>query len=529
MRLMYYVSLMKPSPLSGTQLSIILLTHRPQDAVLVRRTLAHVYPGVEVQSTPDEKMLADASPSLVLIDTQSIGGAALEHLLDQISGIPTILLVSDFAEVRQFSPLLSGRRAIVTRHDLEGMGLIQGVHHLLERHMLAEQLHRASHHLKELSIRDDLTKLFNHRHLDSLLSTEVKKANRYKRPLGLVIVSLKNFTAINETCGHYEGDRILARAADLVREAVREVDIPARYGDNEFAIILPESDEMAAAVVGERIQKALTTIALPGAKEEIAVETCCGIGALSPRVQTKDELLRTALGALLEAKRNGHNAICTSGEMAARRQEVRENRQLIEQLHERITRIAVETERAYFQSVMKAIGEIPTVKRILMPHSERVAFFAQRLAEALGLAEVESRAVYRAGLLHDAGKLAIDAALLSKPEKLSAPEQELMRQHPLFAVQMLGSTPFFTSELSAVLHHHERLDGTGYPEGLAGETIPLSARILSIAEAWDTMITAQPYRAEPLPLDAALAELRKGQGTQFDPEFADRFMSLIAG
>lgn len=520
---------MKPTSPSGTRLSLLLLTHRPQDAVVIRKTLSHVYPGVEVRSTPDEKALREGAAAIAFIDTQCIGGAALCHLLDGLHAVPTILIAADLAEVRRLGPLLSGRRVIVTRGDIEGMGLIGGVHHLLERQMLSEQLARASRHLKELSIRDELTKLYNHRHLEELLATEVKKANRYRRPLGFVIISLKNFTAINETHGHSEGDRILSRAADLVRQAVREVDIPARYGDNEFAVILPESDETAAAVVGERIQKAFAEITVPGPEGEMALESCCGIAALSAAVQTKEELLRTALGALLEAKRGGHNAICTSGEMAARRREVRENRQLIEQLHERIDRIGSETERTYFQSVMKAIGEIPTVKKVLMPHSERVAFFAQRLAESLGLPEAQARSIHRSGLLHDAGKLAIDAAILAKPGKLTGAEHDLMRQHPLFAVQILGSAPFFTSELPAILHHHERIDGTGYPEGVSGEAIPLPARILSIAEAWDTMVTAQPYRPEPLPFDAALAELRKGSGRQFDPDLAERFAALIAG
>lgn len=520
---------MKKNPSSGIALSITLVTGYPSDAKAIEKTLAHVYPGVEIKTAPDEKGLGDEKPSFLMVDTEAVSGPALDHLLDVMSDVPAMLLVRDFAEVRRFSRVLSSRRSIVTRSDLEGMGLIQGIHHLLERQMLAEQLHKTSRHLKELSIRDELTRLFNHRHFDEVLGTEVKKANRYKRPMGLVIVAIKNFTAINGSFGHHEGDRILARAADLIREVVREVDVPARYGDNEFAVVLPESDEAAASVVAARIQAALATITVAGPEGEIPLATSCGIGALSSQVKTKEELIRTALGALIEAKRGSENSICTSGEMAARRRDLRENRQIIEQMHERIERLTVETERAYFQSVMKALGEFPSVKKSLMPHSERVAFFAQRLAESMGLGETESRQIYRAGLLHDTGKLAIDSEILAKPSKLSSAEQELMKQHPLFAVQILGSSPFFTSELSAVLHHHERMDGSGYPEGISGDAIPLSARILAIAEAWDSMITPQPWRAEPLPLDTALEEIRRGAGTQFDEELAERFASLISG
>lgn len=521
--------LMKPRSSSGARCTISLITHTPGDAALIRKTLSHVYPGVVVTAAPPDQQPAHAAPTLFVVDTAALCGSPLEHFLETTAETPAVLLVDDFSEVRHYSPLLSGRRSIVTRADIEGMGLIGCIHHLLERQVLTEQLQKTSRHLKELAIRDDLTRLYNHRHMDELLTAEVKKANRYRRPLGLVIVAIKNFMAINENLGHHEGDRLLARAADCIRQMIREVDIPARYGDNEFAIILPESDEAAAAVVAQRIQDALGALSCERPEGTTALITSCGIASLSPVLQTKDELLRTALGALLEAKRNGHNALCTSADMAARRRDIRENRQFIEQLHGRISRIAADAQRGYFQSVMKVIGEIPLVKRSLMPHSERVAFFAQRLAESISLAETEVHSIYRAGLLHDAGKLAIDAEILSRPGHLTCAEHELVRQHPLFAIQMLGSTSFFTAELPAVLHHHERMDGDGYPERLSGDAIPLAARILAIAEAWDTMITSQPYRTEPLPLDQALAELSRGAGSQFDPELASRFAALISG
>ncbi|MFH0800127.1 MAG: diguanylate cyclase [Pseudomonadota bacterium] len=520
---------MKQTPLSGNKLSIAFLTSRPQDATTITRTLEHVFPGVTVRAVADEARLELKPASILIVDTEMVSGAGLEHILDKAPETPAIIVVGDFSQVRHFSHMLSGRRTIVTRGDLTGMGLVQALHHLLERHRLHEQLKRTAHHLKEISIRDDLTHLINHRHLDEMLSSEVKKANRYKRPLGLVIVAIKNFTAINESLGHEEGDRILAKAADMIRGVVREVDVPSRYGDNEFAVILPESDETAAAIVARRIQDALASIVTAAPELGIQILTSTGIASLSHKIQTKDEIIRTALGALIEAKRSQSSTIKTWGEIDGRRRDVHENRQLIDQLHERLARLSFEAERGYFQSLLKAIGEIPLVKKVLMPHSERVAFYAQRLAESLGLGEAEERAIHRAGILHDAGKLAIGADILGKAGGLSLEERELVKQHPLFAVQIIGQTPFFTAEPAAILHHHERYDGSGYPDGIAGNSIPLSARILAIAEAWDTMITPQPYRAEPLPLDRALAELKAGAGGQFDAELVERFTGLIAG
>ena len=520
---------MKQELLSGNGPSILFLTNRTEDASLVRKTLAHVYPGVKVDVLADGNSGPFNGVSVLIIDTMQLSNAVLEHLLDQNPDTPAILLVGDFSQVRTLSHLLSSRRSIMTRADIEGMNLIQCVHHLIERQQLHEQLQKTSHYLKELSIRDNLTRFFNHKHLDDVLASEIKKANRYKRPLSLVIVALKNFTEINENFGHEKGDRILAKAADIIRGAIREVDIPARYGDNEFAVVLPESDEAAASIVAARIQEMLGKITTENEEKKFSIATSSGVAALSDDVRTKDQLLHTALGALLEAKKKTKSASCTSADGAAGRREIMENRQLILQMSERVLNLANEAEHSFFQAVLKTFNEIPEVKKIIIPHSERVAFFAQRLAEHLKYNEAAMRSIHRAGLLHDIGKIALNADILMKPGSLSSAEHEVMKKHPGLAVQMISGSSFFTTEPDAILHHHERFDGSGYPRGISGEAIPQSARILAIAEAWDTMITPQTYRPSPLELNDAILELKKGSGTQFDPELVDRFTGLITG
>lgn len=510
-------------------LAIGALLATDDEARQIQATLEHIYPGVAIERTTSVADLTALESDCFLVDTKRCAGAALEHLLDTLPDRPAVLIVDDFTEVRAYGQRLNGRRAVVARGDLAGMGLIQAIHHLLERQQLHEQLRRTARHLQELKTRDDLTGLANHRHFNEMLGREVKKANRYGRPLGLVMICVKDFTAINEKRGHREGDRILATAAELVRETVRDVDIPARYGDNEFCVILPETDEAAAGIVAERLQAALGTIRLGTGDDAQPLRTSIGIAALGGRIGTPEELLRTVLGALAAAKRGTRNAVCTAADIAARRKRVRENRQLIDQLHERLLRIARDAERSYFQSLIKAVSNIPLLKKQLLPHSERVAFFAKRLAESLDLGEEACRRIHHAGLLHDTGLIAIDPEIVTKPAKLTAAETDLVRQHPLFALQIIGEPPFLATELGAILHHHERFDGKGYPEGLAGEAIPLPSRILAIAEAWDAMTTPQPYRTKPLPFDAALAELATGAGTQFDPQLAQRFTALIAG
>ncbi len=511
------------------ELSLTLLTRRPDDARRVREVLAHAYPGAEVDAVRDARALEGMDEGLALIDCEALTESQLDHLLDGAPEMMALLVVESLADVRRLSRHLTGRRAVVAREDLGGVGLVGAIHHLIERNRLHEQLKSTARHLKELSIRDDLTKLYNHRHFEEILSAEVRKASRYKRPLSLVIVAVKGFTTLKEAFGPHEVERMLSRAAELIRGIVRDVDLPARFGDNEFAVLLPESDEEAARTVARRISDALSAIPLPGAGTLSHVAVSSGVAALSSRVQSSDELIRVALGALLAARRHGMGAVCSSEDAAARQRELHENRQLIEQLGERLRAFADEAQQGYFRSVMRAIGGLPAMKKLLLQHSERVAFFSQRLAEFCGIEGADPLLLHRAGLLHDAGKLAIDAEILSKAGRLTAPEEALMRRHPIFAEELIGSHPIVAGEVLAVRHHHERFDGAGYPDGLSGEKIPLSARILAIAEAWDAMTSPQPYRPEPLSLDAAVEELRRGAGTQFDPALVERFAALISG
>lgn len=518
---------MKTTPLYDSKFLVIILTHGSCDAKVVKKTIAHVYPNAVIEACGDEREFFAKKGAIAIIDTEAV--PALPHILEKLSETPAILVVRDFSDIRKFSPSLNSLRSVVTLKDLEGLGLVHAIHHLMERAKLHEQLLLASRRLKELSIRDELTRLFNHRHFDEILAMEVKKANRYKRNLSLVIVALKNFTAINEALGHEGGDNILAKSSEIVRYAVREVDTAARYGDNEFALVLPEADETSAKLVAERIQEMLGRLTIETKDGPAPLVISAGIAELSSKNPTKDELLHTALGALIEAKRNSKSAICTSSETMAAKNTSRESRKLIEVVSERMQAIKNEAERAWFLSVIKMMNEILPWKKYVMPHSERVAFFAQRLAEKLGLGERKSLEIHRAGILHDAGKVAIDSGILTKAGTLSASEMEIMRRHPSYAAEIIGQSPLFAVELSAVMHHHERFDGTGYPDRIAGETISLPARILAIAEAWDTMISPQPYRTEPLPLDTALLELKKGAGAQFDPALVEHFVGLITG
>jgi len=485
---------------------------------------------LEINSVDDNADVSNITAELIVVDTSIINPHKLDIILDQLPDVPVLIVVDGMSDVHNLSHLMQGRRELITQKGLEGFTLIQAVHHLLDRQKLHNQLQKTAMHLKELAIRDDMTRLFNHRHFNDLLKQEVKKSNRYKRPLGLLMIALNDFTAINETYGHHEGDRVLARAAGIIGATVRDVDITARYGDNEFSVILPETDEVASIKAGERIYEALAKLTVSDDNGPNVVSVSVGVAALGGDIKTKEELLKSGLRALIEAKRaRQHHPIRSATEIAAINHDVKENRQVIESLGERISRIARRAEKTYFHDLIKTIAEIPVHRKHFTAHAERVAFLSERLAAKIGLGEDDIRQIRRAGLLHDIGKLAIDLNIINKPAPLEHDETKLVQRHPLFGAEIIGQSKLLKMEPDIILHHHERVDGNGYPNGLAGKDISIGARIVAITEAWDTMINAQPYRKEPVPFDKALSELKGGAGTQFDGELVEIFTSLITG
>lgn len=158
-------------------------------------------------------------------------------------------------------------------------------------------------------------------------------------------------------------------------------------------------------------------------------------------------------------------------------------------------------------------------------HSERVAFLSRRLAEAVGLGPFEAQRVYLAGLLHDIGKIGVPDAILIKPGKLTGDEYTVLKQHPEIGARILSKVPHVQDLLPGVLHHHERVDGRGYPHGLAGSKIPRLARILCLADSLDAMTTTRTYRSF-LPARVAISEVRRCAGTQFDPQLAEVLLGM---
>ncbi len=195
--------------------------------------------------------------------------------------------------------------------------------------------------------------------------------------------------------------------------------------------------------------------------------------------------------------------------------------------------MAIENARLY-QAVSS--GYLDTIKALAAAidardprtfgHSDRITRYVMRMAEALHLSEEERTALRYAAILHDIGKIGVADAILSKPGELTPEERDVMSSHPVIGTLIIDGIEFLKNVRPLIRHHHERWDGQGYPDGLAGQEIPLGARILNIADAYDAMVSGRPYR-QPMREAEAITELRAGRGTQFDPLLVDIFIREV--
>src|SRR5829696_4286969 len=354
---------------------------------------------------------------------------------------------------------------------------------------------------------DSLTGLLNRRALEEMLDMELERATRASRPLSVIVGDLDAFSAVNERQGHAAGDLALQLVASDCLKWKRRIDQAARIGGEEFALLLPETDERAAFIVAERLRRAThRTFA------DAAVQVTISFGVATSPIHSSDAvgLLRAADRAVAAAKEFGSDrTVIYSDELA---------RTLAQPGPQGDGQLQLATVIALAEAL--DIRDTGTGQ-----HSHTVGRYAELMARELGLEEEHVERVRIAGVLHDIGKIGISDVVLSKPGPLDADEWQEMYTHPEIAARLL-SRPEFDDLRAWILAHHERPDGAGYPYGLRGEDIPLEARIVAVADAYEAMTADRVYRPS-LGAETARTELKAGSGSQFDAEVVSAFVRAL--
>jgi len=384
---------------------------------------------------------------------------------------------------------------------------------------LAEALRSA----KEAATTDRLTHVANRPTLLAQLFAEVERATRYGRPLAIAFLDLDHFKGVNDTYGHEAGDIVLRSVASVFLENTRRTDLVARYGGEEFVILFPETTIDEATAVAEKLRLLVMRQRFDGRASQVALSVSIGIAGGQGQHLRVDQLLRDADAAMYSAKSLGRNQTFVFAE--------------IDDDTARIPRapispasraLAVEVGDLGRRAAEAALAAILTP---LPGHrgkpSSLIAAIAVRMAQELEQPESEVERIRVASLLHDVGKLAVPEQILEKPEPLTADEWQAIVQHPRLGQVILEQVAAVRDAGSIILHHHEHFSGHGYPFGLRGTDIPLGARIVAIADAYDAMTHDRPYRAA-VGHAAAVDELRRHARIQFDPELIELFCALYA-
>ncbi len=380
-----------------------------------------------------------------------------------------------------------------------------------------QELKEANERLAALATTDPLTGLANHRTMLNRIEEEMSRSRRTNDACALLFIDLDHFKRINDTWGHRAGDAVLCEVSRRLSSNLRREDFVGRYGGEEFAALLVNTGLDEAKMVGERLRKALAEAPCVWQPDDsqallsIPITGSIGVAVFDDHEQTCSALIEAADEAMYNAKHSGRNRVCCAGEV-----------DLL--VHDVLADEEFTPDRAALQALVAAIQAFDQDTSL---HAVRIMQLAEETAGMLGCSEEEQHLLRLAALMHDVGKIGVPQEILNKPGPLTEDEWNVMRRHPGIGRQILGQAGGQCALLShIVVAHHERWDGEGYPYGLAGEAIPLGARILSVVDSYDAMISDRPYRVA-LSSSEAIEELRRCVGSQFDPQVVTAFLHIL--
>jgi diguanylate cyclase (GGDEF)-like protein len=378
-----------------------------------------------------------------------------------------------------------------------------------------------------------LTGIKTRRFFWEALTSEWRRASRSGRPFSVVLIDLDKFKEVNDTLGHLEGDLVLARVGRLLEQKCRQSNVVARYGGDEFIILMPETGMEHAQVLAERLRLWLATDAM---LEEHHITASFGVSSFPVHGFSAEDLIRMADAGMYIAKHAGGNQVSMSEpseeaeESSVRRQQVsgyiegflqREHTgpEDLEELVTTLRKLCSRGEEADHLALREAIEAMSRAAELREPHAAghgaQSSLCAAMIARGLNLPPEDVEGLVFAARVHDIGKLFVPERILNKPGLLTEDEFYVIKMHPQAGAELLSALPDSDRLQEAVEFHHEALDGSGYPSGLRGENIPLWARIIAVADAYTKMTSDRSF-APAKTNDQALAELERMSGTRFD-------------
>jgi two-component system cell cycle response regulator len=376
---------------------------------------------------------------------------------------------------------------------------------LYQRRQIAELAERVA----AASRFDPLTGLLNRRAFEELLHFELDRSRRTGRPLGVIVGEVDGMARLNAERGHGAGDVALTQVGQHMTKWKRRIDSAGRIGGEKFAVLLPETDEHGAFLVAERLRRATRR---SFAQDSLPLTISFGVASYPDHGEEFGVLMGAAARAVDAAVELGRDRSVVYCRDVAR---------MLDELPD------PNSTEPRLSSIIGLAEELDVRDTGHTGHCHTVARYAELMARELGFEPERVERIRLAGLVHDIGKTGVSDRLMSKAGPLEADEWHSMRTHPEIGARLLAHPEF--EDLSAwVLAHHERPDGKGYPFGLVREEIPIEARILAVADAYEAMTSERSFRSA-LGEEVAIGELQAGAGTQFDLAVVNVFLAALVG
>lgn len=380
--------------------------------------------------------------------------------------------------------------------------------------------------LEERAARDGLTGLYNHAYFQEHCQRLFSLAKRYHHELTLLILDLDNFKDVNDIYGHQMGDVVLREFAELLSSQTRDSDLSARYGGEEFVIALPETSLTGGIRVAEKIRELAEVHPYKLDNTEVHVTVSVGVSSLCPFQSHYRDLLEQADIALYKAKAAGRNRVFNcqkdsgcDGYRDADKSGFEQTRVQLMASLEKHRAAALSSFEGLVHSRLKGSG-------LLKERNEKAVRFVNLFCKYLGLPLQLTQTFRRAFKLHDLFRIYVDDTTLGKETPLDDQEQQKITRQPLLMKELTDLFDFFSGERQILLYHHEHYDGSGYPEGLEDEEIPLGARIFALVDAVVAM-RLPSWPRNPVSEQELIGELKRQSGKQFDPALVELAIKIV--
>lgn len=393
---------------------------------------------------------------------------------------------------------------------------------------IALQIIELQQKLTMLANTDELTGLANRRAFFDILEREILRSRISGSDLAVIMIDIDHFKSANDTYGHHGGDEILQQLGKVLKENIYPLDVAARYGGEEFVILIPSTSSVKAAQAAVRLRKIIDQHQWKVSDQAISITASIGFVSVDAyNLINAYDIVEKADAALYTAKRRGRNCVVSWDEVNTGREQEQSENEMYQELQKKLSTLSRQLQSHVIGTIsaLTRTMEIVIKEPYLAHHGENVRIYSSAIAQEMALSNELCERIGIAAMLQDIGKISIPHSILKKQLPLTEEEQNIIQQHPLTAAKILEPIGIFSLELQIIKSHHERFDGTGYPNRLKGREIPIGARILALADAFDAMTSQRCYRPAKS-ADKALEEIKISSGSQFDPDVVDAFQKV---